>query len=177
MLNRRRFLAGMVGATATLTAGPVAAAVARHRERSVAVINTHTGEQLRSVYWADGRYQPRALAAFSHLLRDHRTDEVHPVDPEVLDLLVALQGKLRFRGAFQVISGYRSPQSNALLASMSDGVATRSLHMDGKAVDIRIPGVAVRKIGKAAIGLQAGGVGMYPRSNFVHVDVGRVRTW
>jgi uncharacterized protein YcbK (DUF882 family) len=110
-------------------------------------------------------------------LRDHYSGDVHVMDPQVIDLLSALQARLQSRRPLQIISGYRSPHTNAWLASMSDGVAQHSLHMEGKAVDVRLEGVSVRAIGRAARSLRAGGVGQYPEADFVHVDVGRVRTW
>src|SRR5690606_22191472 len=117
------------------------------------------------------------LDAVNEVLRDHRTGEVHAIDPQLLDLLSGLAGKLEARPRFQVISGYRSPASNAKLHAKSSGVATRSLHMQGKAIDIRMGGVELANLRRAALGLRAGGVGYYPSSDFVHVDTGRVRQW
>jgi uncharacterized protein YcbK (DUF882 family) len=111
------------------------------------------------------------------VLRDHRTDEVAEMDPRLLDLLFNLQGKLGASTPFHVISGYRSPRSNAMLVAKGGGVAKKSLHMQGKAIDIRLPGRELADLRKAALGLKAGGVGYYPKSDFVHVDVGRVRHW
>ena len=146
-------------------------------ERSIFLHNIHTGETLKTVYWQDGSYQPSAMRQLNHLLRDHYSGETHPMDPQVIDLLCSLQHKLGTRKPFQIISGYRSPETNAMLASLSDGVASHSMHMEGKAVDIRLEGSNGRSLGRAARKLRLGGVGQYPSSNFVHVDVGRVRTW
>src|SRR6185437_3289416 len=131
----------------------------------------------KTVYWEDGRYVPEAMRHINWLLRDFRADLVHPIDPHLLDLLADLHGRLQTREPFQVISGYRSPQTNAMLASLGDGVAQNSLHLDGKAIDIRVPGRHLRYVRAAALSLRRGGVGYYPHSDFVHVDTGRVRTW
>ena len=177
--SRRGFLTMGLGAAAAtlLTTCPVEAAIRRLPERSLHLYNTHTGETLKSVYWAEGRYQPKTIAQISRFLRDHRNGSVHAIDPRLLDLMVSVQHKVGGKGAVHIISGYRSPASNAILASYSDGVATHSLHMEGKAVDIRIPGHNLRHVGRAAKSLRAGGVGIYPDSDFVHIDTGRVRTW
>lgn len=178
MLNRRTFLAmGAAAAATTLFATPVQAALRTRMERSVFLHNIHTGESLRTVYWHDGSYQPGAMRLVNRILRDHYSGDVHPMDPQVVDLLCVLQHKIGAHKPFQIVSGYRSPQTNAMLASLSDGVASHSLHMEGKAVDIRLEGASVRTLGRAAKSLRMGGVGQYPSSNFVHVDVGRVRTW
>jgi uncharacterized protein YcbK (DUF882 family) len=145
--------------------------------RKVALHNLHTGESLQAIYWDEGRYVPDALAAVDKVLRDFRTGDQHPMDPGLLDLLNTLHGKVESRGPFQVISGYRSPRTNAMLHEHSDGVASKSLHMQGMAMDIRVEGVALDHLHKAALDIGGGGVGYYPTSNFVHVDVGRVRRW
>jgi uncharacterized protein YcbK (DUF882 family) len=111
------------------------------------------------------------------VLRDHRTGQVHPIAPSLLDLVADLRDRTGVSGPVQVISGYRSPQTNAGLQKAGSGVATRSLHMDGKALDIRIPGLELTRLRDAALAMQRGGVGFYPESNFVHVDIGRVRRW
>lgn len=177
VLSRRSLLGLGLCAAAAAFACPVEAAVRAMPERALTLYNTHTGEWLKTVYWAEGRYLAKSLSQVNRILRDHRSGEVHPMDPRLLDLMVAVHRKFGNKGAIHIISGYRSPQSNAILASASDGVAHHSLHMAGKAVDIRLPGQSVRIIGKAAKSLKAGGVGTYPSSNFVHVDTGRVRYW
>jgi uncharacterized protein YcbK (DUF882 family) len=176
--SRRGFLTMGIGAAAALVvANPVEAAVRRLPERSLHLYNTHTGESLKSVYWAEGRYQTKTIAQISRFLRDHRNGSIHPIDPRLLDLMVSVQHKVGGKGAIHIISGYRSPATNAVLASYSDGVATHSLHMEGKAVDIRLPGHSLRYVGRAAKALKGGGVGIYPDSDFVHIDTGRIRTW
>ena len=161
----------------TGVAFPATAARRIVQPRALAFQHLHTGEKLNTVYWADGRYLPDAMRHINWLLRDFRTDQVHPIDPQLLDLLADLHGHLQTREPFQVISGYRSPQTNAMLASLSDGVAQNSLHLDGKAIDIRVPGRRLRQVRAAALSLRQGGVGYYPHSDFVHVDTGRIRTW
>jgi uncharacterized protein YcbK (DUF882 family) len=143
----------------------------------VAFINLHTGESLSATYWEAGAYVPDALQALNHLLRDHRTGEVHEIAPSLFDLVVALRERLETSAVVQVVSGYRSPATNASLHARSDGVATHSLHMRGQATDLRIAGVDLGRLRDAAWALQGGGVGFYPTSQFVHVDVGRVRRW
>jgi len=146
-------------------------------ERKLSFYNTHTGESVSTTFWADGSYQPEGLAEIYHVLRDFRTNDVKPINSRLLDLLHSLTTKLETDAQLHVISGYRSPRTNAMLASKSNGVAKHSLHMEGLAIDIRIPGRELAHVRKAAIALHGGGVGYYPSSNFVHVDVGRVRTW
>ncbi len=146
-------------------------------EKTLAFLNTHTGETIRAAYFENGRYVPGALAGINRVLRDHRSGETHPIDPQLLDVLHALSRKMETRSPFHVISGYRSPTTNAALREQGRGVASGSLHIVGKAIDIRVPGVALTAVRGAAIALGAGGVGYYPRSDFVHVDVGRVRCW
>jgi len=144
----------------------------------VGVQNLHTGEKLEACFWENGKYLPDACAALDKVLRDHRTGEVTTMDTGLYDILTAIAVKLEKRPAYQIISGYRSPKSNAMLQKTGGGgVATRSLHMDGKAMDVRLPGVALKSVHTAALGLKMGGVGYYPVSNFVHVDTGRVRQW
>jgi uncharacterized protein YcbK (DUF882 family) len=145
--------------------------------RSVSFHNLHTGESLDAVYWDQGRYVPDALQAVNKVLRDYRTGDEHFMDPRLLDLLNAVHGKVEARTPFQVISGYRSPKTNAMLHAHSDGVAKGSLHMQGLAIDVRVEGVQLDQLHKAALDLGRGGVGLYPTSNFVHMDVGRVRHW
>jgi len=145
--------------------------------RELSFFNLHTGEHLVAEYWHQGDYIPDALENINHILRDFRTNQVLPIDPQLLDLLHKLRATLGSVNPFQIISGYRSPKTNANLAANSGGVAKGSLHMQGKAVDLRIEGVHLGDLRQAAMDLQGGGVGYYPNSNFVHVDVGRVRSW
>lgn len=145
--------------------------------RRLAFDNLHTGETLDIAYWENGAYVPSALAAVNHVLRDHRNNEVHVIAPHLLDLLTALSGRLEAGPKFEVISGYRSPQTNALLHAESSEVAKGSLHMVGEAIDIRMAGLDLAHLHRAALDLDMGGVGYYPESDFVHVDIGRVRRW
>lgn len=177
MMNRRHFLALTTFTAAGLFVSPVQAAMRGKSERLLSLYNIHSGEHVKMAYWQDGHYLPKALATFNHLLRDHRTNEVTRMDPRLLDVLCVLQNKLRSRDPFHVVCGYRSPETNAMRAAMSDGVAKNSYHVEGKAIDIRLPSMPVGRISKAAVGLRAGGVGTYRADNFVHVDVGPVRYW
>jgi uncharacterized protein YcbK (DUF882 family) len=169
------YLAG--GVLASALAGPASAAWHPVQSRSVALHNLHTGERVNDVYWENGKYVPETLHRINWVLRDYHTDEVCPISPELVELLSQLHDKLRSREPFQVLSGYRCPATNAMLAEFTDGVAQNSLHMQGMAIDIRVPDRSLVKVHRAALGLEAGGVGFYPRSDFVHVDVGRVRRW
>jgi uncharacterized protein YcbK (DUF882 family) len=159
--------ASLLGASAKAAAAP----------RALSLLNLHTGEALKATFFEDGAYLPDALAAMNHLLRDFRTGDVHPIAPGLLDLVATLTGRLESRASVQVISGYRSPATNAALHEHSGGVASHSLHMQGMAMDIRIAGVELPHLRDAALSLGLGGVGFYPASDFVHVDVGRVRRW
>ncbi|WP_221249863.1 YcbK family protein [Desulfuromonas versatilis] len=147
-------------------------------ERTLSLYNIHTGETLRkAVYWAEGVYVPETLAEINHLLRDHRSNKVKKIDPRLCDLLFALRRRLEEKDPVHIISGYRSPETNAQLRKASSGVAKHSLHMEGKAADISLPGRDLGILRKAALGLKVGGVGYYPKSGFVHVDTGKVRSW
>ena len=147
------------------------------KARSLKFYNLHTGESLKTTYWENGSYVPEELARINYILRDFRANEVKPIDPALLDLLVRAQRRLDTSEPFQVISGYRSPLTNAMLHANSEGVAVHSLHIDGKAIDICVPGRSLAQLRGAALAQQSGGVGYYPKSNFVHVDTGRVRFW
>lgn len=138
----------------------------------------HTGEKLSVVFAVGDRYVPAALNALNSFLRDHYTGEVGTMDPQLFDLLFQARQELGCSEPFQVISGYRCPATNiSLRLAGGGGVAKQSLHMDGKAIDIRLPGVTLEDLRDAAISLQAGGVGFYERQQFVHLDTGRVRSW
>lgn len=139
--------------------------------------NIHTGEKLEAVYWENGDYVPDAVQALNKVLRDYRNDQVHPMDPGLYDILSQIQARTGSRQPFQVISGYRSPATNKMLSDRSGEVAKHSLHMEGKAMDIYLEDVALEHVRAAALDLGRGGVGYYPQSRFVHVDVGRVRQW
>jgi uncharacterized protein YcbK (DUF882 family) len=139
--------------------------------------NLHTGDTFNEVFYANGRYLPDALAEAMRVLRDWRNGEEHTMDPRLFDTLHAINTRLDTDRPFQVISGYRSPGTNAMLHARSSGVAEHSQHVLGKASDIRVEGVDLRHLRAAALDVGAGGVGYYPVSNFVHVDVARVRQW
>jgi uncharacterized protein YcbK (DUF882 family) len=147
------------------------------RRRSLKFYALHTGESLTTTYWENGRYIPEELDRVNYVLRDFRANEVKPIDPSLLDLLTRIQYRLSTNEPFQVISGYRSPLTNAMLHANSEGVAVHSLHIEGKAIDISVPGRSLVQLRGAALAQQAGGVGYYPKSDFVHVDTGRVRYW
>lgn len=165
-----------VGAVAGIS-GPAFASTVKTGGKSVTFRNLHTGERLSAEFWANGNYVPDALQAVKHVLRDYRNGEEHVIDPKLLDLLHTLQDKLGSRAEIQVISGYRSPASNAAMHERSSGVAKKSLHMAGQAIDIRLADVPLSHLHQTALALQAGGVGYYPSLDFVHVDTGRVRHW
>ncbi|HKQ10325.1 MAG TPA: DUF882 domain-containing protein [Rhizomicrobium sp.] len=138
----------------------------------------NTGEYIKATtYWAEGKYIPGALAEINYALRDYRSGEVYPIAPKVLDLLHRIGRKLNTDCHFELYSGYRSPKTNAMLRRGDAGVAAHSLHMDGEAVDITLPGRSLDQLHHIALAMQAGGVGYYPDANFLHVDVGRVRQW
>jgi uncharacterized protein YcbK (DUF882 family) len=168
-------------APAASSVAPAAPAIVRATPagdvRRAFLHNLHTGEQLDAVYWEDGRYVPDALAEAMRVMRDWRNGQEHVMDPRLFDVLHGIQGRIEVNQPFQLISGYRSPATNAMLHAESGQVASHSQHMLGKASDIRVEGVELADLHKAALSLGAGGVGYYPVSNFVHVDVGRVRTW
>mgnify|MGYP001820242490 FL=1 len=172
----RRLLLKASLAGSVLAAAPLSSVWAA-QERSLSLYNLHTGEQVTTPYWMAGDYLPDSLSAINKVLRDHRSGEVYPIDPGLLDLLSALQQAVGSRHRYEVISGYRSPATNAKLHSSSSGVAKRSLHMQGKAIDIRLPGTQLATLHGAAKALKSGGVGLYTSSNFVHVDTGSVRYW
>lgn len=147
------------------------------KRRSVDLLALHTMESLKAPFWEAGNYMPQNLSRIAHVLRDHRTQEVHSIDPRLLDYLYALAQALDLTVPVHVISGYRSPATNKKLRQKSSGVAKRSLHMFGKAIDVRIPGVDTAVVRDTAVSLRRGGVGYYPGLDFVHLDTGRVRSW
>ena len=173
--STRRNLLKCAGA-ALVAAAPVASWARGSECRSLSFVHTHTGETLSCVYY-QGAYEPATLARVNHFLRDFRTGEVHAIDPGVLDILFAVRSRADRDDPFHVISGFRSPATNAYLRSHSPGVAKHSLHMEGRAIDVRLPGLPTRKLRDIALSMQRGGVGYYPASDFVHMDTGRVRAW
>ncbi len=178
--DRRLFLQRFAQFAALGAAGSAVmpALAARPDARALAFDHTHTGERLSLVYAVGDHYVTDALGALNHFMRDHYTGDVGVMDPQLFDLLHRVRQELGTRTSFQVISGYRCPTTNATLkATRGGGVARRSLHMDGKAIDVRLPGVALGDLRDAALSLRSGGVGYYPRDQFVHLDTGRVRHW
>ena len=170
--RRRLLLQGLALVPFGLARVPAAHAAAT---RALAFRHTHTGERLEIAYCADGEYLPAALARIDWLLRDFRTGEARRMDTRLLDALHALSSS--GGGEFEIISGYRSPRTNAQLRSVSGGVAEHSLHLEGRAIDVRLAGLQSAQLRDAALALGAGGVGYYPKSDFVHIDTGRVRRW
>lgn len=175
--DRRKLLKlGMTAAGIFAVPNAFAAAV-KQPERSLALHNLHTGEHIKATYWAEGIYQPEELHRINYVLRDHRTGDVDDIDENLIELLNLLHHKMDAKKPFQVISGYRSPKTNAMLRNNSSGVAKKSLHMLGQAIDIRLPDKHLKDLHAMARSLKLGGVGYYPKSNFIHVDTGRVRHW
>jgi uncharacterized protein YcbK (DUF882 family) len=176
--GRRGFLLAVGAVCGTVASFAAAPALAAGRStRCVSFVHTHTGETLRAAYFADGTYQADCLAQVDHLLRDFRTGDVHPIDPALLDILFDLQVRADRDEPFQVICGYRSPATNAMLHRRSEAVAVHSMHLEGRAIDIRLGGYSTRELASHARVLGRGGVGYYAQSDFVHVDTGRVRSW
>lgn len=178
--HRRGFLRAAIGGIIGVSASPVMAVAGSGNStghRSLSFQHLHTGERVSAPYWESGRYNKDALAAIDHLLRDFRTGDQTRMDVDLLEFLHRLRVKLDTDQPFQIISGYRSPRTNARLAAKSRGVAKRSYHMLGMAIDIRVPGRQLRQVRRAALDLRLGGVGYYNRSRFVHLDTGRVRFW
>jgi uncharacterized protein YcbK (DUF882 family) len=154
-------------------ANPVNAAAGRR----IALRNLHTGERLEIEYFRDGGYIDAAQAKLQHVLRDFRNGEVHTIDPVLMDYLVEAAARLGKEARFDVISGYRSPETNEKLRERSSGVAQRSLHMQGRAIDVRMAGIDCADLANLAKDLERGGVGYYRASDFVHLDTGAPRTW
>jgi uncharacterized protein YcbK (DUF882 family) len=179
MICSRRRLLGAGGAMAGLLAvgalrpsqGLAAAG------KRLALVNLHTAERLELEYWRGTDYVPDSLAAIKVLLRDFRNGEQHVIDPLLMDYLYDVAGHLRVEPVFSVISGYRSPQTNEQLRERSNGVARHSLHLEGRAIDVRLAGVDCAALAAGARGMTRGGVGYYRKSDFVHLDTGAYRTW
>jgi uncharacterized protein YcbK (DUF882 family) len=178
--NRRDFLRAGLTATALLALpGWARAALPSRRDvKTLSFHHLHTGESLREIpFWERGALLPDALAEINHLLRDFRTGDVAEMDAGLLHILAELQEQAGSRRPFHIISAYRSPKTNAMLHAKSSGVAKGSLHTRAMALDIRLPGTPLATLREIALSLQTGGVGYYPKSDFVHVDTGRVRWW
>ena len=176
-VSRRSCLRAFGAACAGALVAPIEALAAGVSTRSLSFVHTHTHETMSIVYRVGGEYVSSSLARLQQYLRDHYPGAEHPIDPGLCDLLHAVSTSAGQPGAFHVISAYRSPETNARLRTRSGGVASHSLHMEGKAIDIRLPGLPLRELREHARSLARGGVGFYPGSDFVHVDTGRVRAW
>lgn len=177
---RRKFVNLSVAGIALVASGALSILPASARQtigHEVSIKNAHTGERFQGVYRIGSYYVPAAFRRINRVLRDHRTGDIHPIDPKLIDTLSRIQRDCRCSQAIDVLSGYRSPKTNSMLRRASKGVARNSYHMKGQAVDIRVPGSSTSKVRNTARALRVGGVGFYPRSNFVHVDTGDVRTW
>lgn len=184
-LNRREILktglTGFLGALPLVLLGPEVKAATLALPGTgafdISFRNQHTGETFSGTYRVGSKYLPEAFEQINVVLRDFRTSDIFPIDPRVIDILYMIRKKAGRQGPFEILSGYRSPKTNAMLSRVSTGVAKNSLHLTGQAIDLRLPGYSTRKIRDVARGLRAGGVGYYPKSNFVHVDTGKVRHW
>jgi uncharacterized protein YcbK (DUF882 family) len=151
--------------------------LASKTSRQISLLNLHTGEKLNAEYMQDGQYVKSAMHAISVLLRDHYNNKTHQIDPRLLDLAVALHRRFGSSQQFQVVCGYRSPETNAMMHEESSGVAVHSMHIEGKAIDLRLPGTRLGSLRKNAVAMKMGGVGFYPEDDFVHIDTGAVRRW
>ena len=182
-LGRRAFLSASTLSAISFCTGSALAApavggkAAASSARTLSFVNVNTGESGRIRYWEQGNYIPEALAEIDKALRDRRTGEVHAISPDLVDLVVRLGSRLQTSAPVHVISAYRSPQSNSQMAAASRGVARLSYHCRGMAIDVRVPGRTLSQLRSAALQLAGGGVGSYPRSDFIHLDVGPVRRW
>ena len=183
LLQRRKVLTGLgglVGLAGLPSAARAALAGARDstlEAHHLFLYHIHTAEKLSVTYRENGALVPEAVAAVKYFLRDFRTGEAHDIDVALLDTLTLLHEAAERRGNFEVISGFRSPRTNEALRRVTDGVAAGSLHMSGRAIDVRHTGIATEDLRAAALELARGGVGYYPSSNFVHVDTGAFRSW
>jgi uncharacterized protein YcbK (DUF882 family) len=180
-VDRRRFLRtglAVSGAVATGVTSPALFAGSNILpDRRLYLQNMHTGESINTVYFSQGEYLAEAMDEISVVMRDHRRNEILPMDPELLDLLHGLHALVKAPYGIELFSGYRSPATNEALRAKNTGVAKKSFHMLGKAADIRIPGIELKHVRNAALTLKNGGVGYYRSSGFVHVDTGNFRTW
>jgi uncharacterized protein YcbK (DUF882 family) len=177
--SRRSFLltATQVVLGLGLVSAPTIACAKAVKKRSLSFVHTRTQQELTLVYASGSAYDRRALTKINRFLRDYNTGQVHVIDPKLLDILWAVKGEMGNKGVYEIVSGFRSPKTNRLLRQGHSGVATKSLHMQGKAVDIRFSGASLAQVRQCALEMQCGGVGYYPRDGFVHLDSGQFRTW
>ncbi len=176
--HRRLFLSRAGISTAGLLLGTDLANAARKKDRLLMMTNPHTGEKIRTIYWTpvDG-YIRESLASISHFMRDFRRNQVKAIDPRLLDIVYAISLNIGSHRKFEVMSGYRSPKTNRMLARRSRNVAKKSYHMKAKAMDFQVKNVSSRSLRRIALALKSGGVGYYPGARYIHVDTGNVRTW
>ncbi|MAF83949.1 MAG: DUF882 domain-containing protein [Gammaproteobacteria bacterium] len=178
MTNKtRRALLANISSAAVVCALPLPAISSVREPRRLSFYHTHTRADLELIYHDGYQYVPEALNRINLFLRDFRTRDSHPIDPGLLDILIATRTLIGSEQRFEVISGYRSPATNETLRNQTKGVAKDSLHMQGRAIDIRPTGVRTRNLHRAALDLGQGGVGYYPQSDFIHLDTGDVRSW
>ncbi len=179
VLSRRKFLAtGLITAASYLIPRKTLAAVEDlSPERELYLYNVYTEESLKTVYWREGQYLSGALSEINYILRDIHNGKVKSINTNLIDLIFTLKKNLKTDSPFHIVSGYRTPGTNALLRKRRKGVAKNSLHMYGKAVDLRLPDYSLKVVRRTAMELKGGGVGYYPRSGFVHIDVGNIRYW
>lgn len=184
--SRRKFLGfgalALGSLAATTIANPASAAIfSRSTQfdgaRKISFRNSHTGETFSGVYRVGDKYLPDAFDRINIVLRDFRSNEMFPIDPRVMDIIYSVHEMSRHTDPYEILSGYRCPKTNAGLRTHGEGVAKNSLHMTGQAIDLRLPGFNTKQIKSLAVSLKAGGVGYYPKSDFVHMDSGDVRTW
>lgn len=181
-ISRREIIkAGLWAAAGTVLFPSLAEAAAVKMPKigsyDINFVNSHTGESFSGTYRVGNKYLPDAFEEINYVLRDFRTNEVFPIDPRVIDIIYMVRRKTGRNQALEILSGYRSPKTNNMLRQASSGVARNSMHLSGQAVDFRMAGVSTRGLRDIAVGFKAGGVGYYPRSDFVHVDTGKFRTW
>ncbi|MDW3095119.1 MAG: DUF882 domain-containing protein [Gammaproteobacteria bacterium] len=177
-LNRRKFLINASAAALAASCPQIILANTNIADDKIlSFVNLHTNETLQCCYWKNNQLNQDALTKINYILRDHRTQEVAQIDQQLIDMLYNLHSLTKSNSPFEIISGYRSPKTNASLHKSTSGVAKRSLHMQGKAIDVRLPDIGLKKFRDTAISLQAGGVGYYSTSGFLHLDTGRPRNW
>lgn len=181
-MNRREFIqyssfTALAMGSSSLFAANTSLILPRDEARSLKLKNLHTGERINSTYWEHGEYLVDGLAEIYFLMRDHRANQVAAMDLTLLDELHRIQQTLETRQEIYLVSGYRSPQTNNQLRRNHEGVAKHSFHMQGRALDFRIPGISNRHLHKATLANADGGVGYYPNSGFIHLDTGRKRSW
>ena len=177
MTSRRQFISLLgLGCFANLP-GSLLAAPHPWPDQRIKLLNLHTGERCDAVFFADGQWQTEGLRSINQVLRDHRANETCAIDPALIALVARVQQQLQYTGDIQIVSGYRAPKTNALLHAAGHRVAPNSLHMQGKALDLRLPGINLRQVQQVALQMSGGGVGYYGKDNFVHLDTGKVRRW